>query len=398
MNQSISTFTFISRMSCIMIFVFLLSWLISFYPFNDLYDVSGSLLGTDYSDRYRAGKMYTSDPSSIYNINEQQLYLEHLFPRFKEGNGYIFLLPPFVIIPFIPLSTIPYPYSFLVFSLIAISFILISFHLLRRICTFIDTLNWHKTLPIFLSFPPLIETIISGQLSFFAAFIISGSTYLLLNGNFFFAGALLAFASYKPPILLFFIIAILLKFPKTIFSFVFCQIIFLLASIVLVGWDGLLSWKETISLANQGTFDDIFPQHKFFSIKNGIEQLVPKNLSGIILAALGTFLTLYTTNKWRKIDSRSPETFLFLSIILLINCIFNTYMPIYDYIILLPVLFFYIEYCSTTKLFFSSRIIINSYIILFFGPHISQALFKIINFPLRFNFSSAIFYISHKTT
>lgn len=153
--------------------------------------------------------------TELYNLDLQAQYQKSAYFPFEPPGGIqVFNRPPFFIIPYVPLSILPFSIAY-IFSMVFI--ILTGGWTLWLIATQIAVPSqskrktWLTWVFISLSFLPVFQGIYQGQTSLLELLILSGFYLCLRKGREFEAGAILALGSFKPQMVLFFALILIIR-------------------------------------------------------------------------------------------------------------------------------------------------------------------------------------------
>ncbi|MEM7314936.1 MAG: glycosyltransferase family 87 protein, partial [Planctomycetota bacterium] len=139
-------------------------WLLSFVPYDDLLDKSGTPLGGDFVMLYVAGQtMAEGQAATLYDDALNQSRSSAIFPTMDPTLSWPFRYPPTVATVMSPLSRLPFVVSFFCFFGIQVWLLTLSIYLLRGSCECLrDHSIWIWPM---IGAPLVVETLVGGQSS-----------------------------------------------------------------------------------------------------------------------------------------------------------------------------------------------------------------------------------------
>ncbi|HEY8224548.1 MAG TPA: glycosyltransferase family 87 protein, partial [Pyrinomonadaceae bacterium] len=232
-----------------------------------------------------------------------------------------FVTPPYVAILFSPLAHLPFTLAYLIWILVSIALYLGALTLLLRV----EPLPPRMTLLICLAFPPFFMLVLAGgQISAIGCFILALWLYLMRTNRELLAGAALGLLLYKPTLVIFLLPALLFaRKLRTLIGFAIVSAFLIMLSIWMVGPAGLVHYvavlREFSALVDLG----YTPPTMYVDLATFLRQLFHVNVKYITIL-LAVPLTYLTRN--------NPERAIVPTMVL------NSYAPVYDLILLVPVL------------------------------------------------------------
>jgi hypothetical protein len=367
--------TFLGRA---MLVVFLVGWVAWFAPFDNLLDLRGTPWGADYSMFYVAGRVVLEGAGErLYDQAEHQQRLHALFPGIEPSFCLPYRYPPFVAVLMAPLAALPYPLSFAGFLLLSGCAWAGSLRLLVGQLEILRS-SWRQPILWALVGCPLAwETFIGGQASMFAILIVCGGFALVRARRWALAGAVLALAAYKPNVLAFVALGITIRHPRVLRGAIPVAGLVGLLSLVPGGWQG---WSDYLALGSQlavQPWDVATPYWKVHGVTSWLTLLAGENARMCSLA-IGAALTVLFVSFWRRYESEDvAATSLAWAALISLNALFNPYTPIYDLSLLMVSGVLTAEGCARRyglnvagRTGFAHALLA----ILYFGPHLSQAI------------------------
>jgi hypothetical protein len=353
-------------------------------------DRSGTPLGGDFLMFYTAGRIAQEDPLALYDESRQQAEFHRVIPGLEPGTCRLpYRYPPFVAVLMAPLSHLPFPIAFAVFTIVSIS-------LAFLIVKMMDCMesHWFKESSgcfgwWLMGWPIALETIFGGQQSFVGLAIAVAVILLVQQRNYFWSGAILGLACYKPNLLLFFGIALVLRYPRMILGLACTAIAMLSFQLITVGPACV---ENYVTLARQLATESWgleTPANKVHGLAPWLAMFWPGYERKILLAVglLGCILWAWcdrriSTNNTaqcmkadRVFGSKGNNRFvhaLSMSCLVIWNAVCNPYLPVYDLLLLgIPTLLL-LRIGSEQRI--SPRVLVWFMGIVSVGPHISQAL------------------------
>jgi alpha-1,2-mannosyltransferase len=372
--------------------LFVVGWAAWFWPFDDLLDRQGTPLGADFSMFYVAGQVAAeTDLAKLYDKAEHQRRLHELFPGLSPQFCLPFRYPPVVALILAPLSRLSYPAAWVVFTLAsclagAASVRLLLSHSRSAASALNVSADWRAAAVwACVGWPVALEVLIGGQASLFGLLIAVASGVFLQRNWYCAAGAVLALSIYKPNVLCLFAIGVAVRYPRVVLGAIPVLAVSIGLS-CLAGWRVLADYLHLTSQLASTTWAVETPFWKVHSLATWFDLLVPGHGKTVSLA-IGLTSVIAIGVWWRRRDSQSIVRHLNqgLSMLLVVNALLNPYTPIYDLILLSAAGWFAMEAfqsnClpSRTMSALTTQGLLG---ILYFGPHLSQSLARILGFQL----------------
>ncbi len=364
-----------------------------FYPFDDTVDRSGTPLGGDYVMLYIAGATVRDGAVDLlYDETEQLRRLQQLFPTLDPMSCRLpFRYPPILAIMMVPLASFPYAVSFAIFSLLSIVAGLMALRNLLSIAGMSESVGrgessnrsrpWARiTLLATVSWPVVIETVLGGQLSLFGLGILTWAIRNLERGHLVWGGAILGFACYKPNLLAFVGLGLWLRFPRAVLGTLATAVLVAVLQWTCAGWQSLLTYVSLGRELALGSWQLETPFWKVHGLASWLTIAWPGRERKALLV-VGTLLTAAVAGYWRRSTSASSEARC-LALLVIVNTLFNPYVPIYD-LSLLSLPAFLLAGMATRNQTATVTWQVQSLILLaYLGPHLSQALAPLLGVQL----------------
>ena len=362
-------------LACAMGFVCLTGSIGWFWPFDDLLDRQGTPLGADFSMFYTTGRL-VSDGSTekLYDQQTHQERLHQLFPGLAPSFCLPFRYPPAVALLLAPLSRFPYPVAWGGFTLLSCVAYAVSLYLISHLGD-----GWRSTgIWTCLGWPVAWEVLIGGQASMLALAIAVIAIHCLTRDRLVLAGAVLALSAYKPNVLACFAIGIAMRYPRVLLGAIPVLVAFAGLS-CLAGTERLAEYLQLTLNLSSGTWDVETPFWKAHSLAPFLETVIPGH-GRLVTVIAGMTAAALIAIAWRRADadveSPSQAQSFSLAALLAVNAVLNPYTPIYDLILLAPAGWLVARGFETAR----GRTAVSAtaaqcwLAVLFFGPHLSQAL------------------------
>ena len=326
-------------------------WIAWQYPFTDALDRSGTPIGGDFPMFYLSGKaVWEHRTADLYNLQANHHDLHQLFPGLASQSVLPYRYPPFVAMLLSPLAALPYGAALLVWIVFQIGCGIAAYAIARRELGILRS-EWKQSLLIMsLGFPLVWEAILGGQASLLAVLIVVASEVLLRKKQWFWAGVVLGLAAYKPPVLLFVGLAQVIRVPRILVGITASVLLLITASVGVCGWQTLKDYiNVTLQLSGTGPWNVPTPMEKVHGLVEIANWFSPRLgkwcvvLSGFAASiGVATWLRRTSQDEQAKQDWQSTQACadLGLALLLLIQLTANPYLPIYDLVLLLPVIWF----------------------------------------------------------
>jgi len=360
---------------------FLLSLTLAFFPFDNLIDRFGAPLGGDFPMFYVAGQtVLDGQPAQLYDDHSQQQRLHALLPDLAADYVLPYRYPPLIAWLFAPVALLPYPIAFFVFAALMLGCWWSAAWLLARHCG-----NANSQLAIaagwlMVAWPIGWEAIIGGQASPIALMIVAGVWCCLVTDRQVLAGAVLALAMYKPNVLAFLVLGCLLARPRMLWGAVGMWGALAVFTVMLVGVQGMSDYIQYgARLATQPWADET-PFRKVQSIGSVLAPMA-QGYERPVLILIGLCLTVWIAMNWRRHSDNNSAARSVIAL-LFVNYLCNPYVPIYDLLPLIASIGIATAAVDASRIStaLGDRRIQATLLLLFVGPHLSQAFAPSIGF------------------
>jgi hypothetical protein len=327
---------------------------------------------------YTAGRMVRQDPSNLYDEGRQQSEFLAVIPGLAPGSCRLpYRYPPLVAIAMAPCSRLPFPLAFALFSAVSATLAWLSVAMLGQLeaIWFGASSRWMGWW--LLGWPIAIETILGGQQAFFGLAIATGTLLLLHKERDVGAGLVLGLACYKPNLLLFFGLALVLRYPRMIWGTAITATALLALQWYCVGPECLATYIQTARQLATEPWGLETPFAKVHGLVPWLATVAPNDERNILLA-----VGLLGSIGWALCDRRTQTTPcdrrtrllrpLSASWLVLWNAACNPYLPTYDLVMLaIPTL---LVLRVAQERGWSPRVLWAGLAAVTFGPHVSQSI------------------------
>ncbi len=367
---------------------FAIGWLCWFYPFDDLLDRSGTPLGADFAMFYVAGEVVAAgEVDSLYDQAAHQRRLQTLFPNLDQRFCLPYRYPPLVAMVAAPLSRLPYAVAFAIFSAASVVACAASLALLAHQLPVLRGVHRHWLLWACAGWPVVLETLIGGQASLLALLVCTATIVALRLERVTLAGVLLALAICKPNVLFLFAVGAVVYRPRLLKGAIPTGLLLVLGMILGGGWPVVAEYVALSSELATSVWSVETPFWKVHSLAAWLGMLVP-GPHRVICAVAGVFAAALLGWQWRRCPQHESAC---LALLMIVNALFNPYTPIYDLSLLLIAGLFAAQHLLYDRTrdrteVGSERIspapIYLALPLVYFGPHVSQAVAKSIGLQL----------------
>ncbi len=368
----------------------LVGWIGWFSPFDDLIDRSGTPLGGDFVMLFVAGQaVATNDSSTLYDDQQNQIRSNALFPKMNPSHSWPYRYPPTVAAVMAPVAQLPFIVAWGAFLILQITLLVVALSGLCRLSSLIQRQpHWLWAVA---GAPVVIETVVGGQSSLLALVCVIATAGFLKRQKYAMAGVAMAIAMYKPNVLALFVLGCVIVHPRTLRGLVPTVATGVLVAVTYCGWDSLQQYTLlTLELASTKWGLET-PSAKVHGLAPYFQSLLPAHGKFVCLL-LGIICSAVIALQWR---TRRIEDLFALSLLLVVNSLFNPYVPIYDLVLLIPALVFACEslvvckahdqpsptYSITPKVL-SARDFQWLAGVLVMGPHVSQSVAPTLGYQL----------------
>ncbi len=365
-------------MSILILPVMLAGWVLSFSPFEDLVSRDGKPFLADFICFYIAGECVSeNEVDRLYDDDWAHDRSRQLVPELSEGMNLPYRYPPLFAAIASPLSWVSFPVACLLFLGLQLGCIIGAGLWWRRETPDLQHLSRRTLLFACIGFPLTMESLMGGQLSPFTLLILSSTILLLRRNKSIAAGAVLGLVMLKPNVALLFILGALLRYPKALVGLMLSGCVMLGVTLFTTGTQTLKTYIQLGTELASRPWQTGAPVLKVHGLQPYLEMIVGQH-SKLVTLLLGVTCVLTTVYFWRKKKLSSGDGF---SLLLIINALFGMYVPIYDLLLLLPVLFLQANELSrrqsttTGHLWrLTTRESLPAFALLItMGPHLSQA-------------------------
>lgn len=268
---------------------------------------NGMLLGGDFITFYVAGKMYSADPSHLYDLFSQKEFRTLILGASSDAlKGELpFVYPPLVAVLFSLFATLSFSNAYALWTVVAlcVSF----FSLFAVLCQLGRHQIWYlgTAFLVFAGyFPFSMNSILGGQLSWMGFSLVCWIFLAFQWDRPFLAGLLMSLSYYKPPLFLFALIVFLCTQGKAFFSgFCVGATLLVISTVAVVGEAGL---KEYVSLVSRYTygqkvFEDVeLPPGEGAGIFALLTTLSPSMQTTLVLFAIVFLVSAYVLTWYSK--------------------------------------------------------------------------------------------------
>lgn len=315
--------------------LFLVGWCAWCFPCDDLLDRSGTPVGGDYPMFYLGGQIAAEGRFDLlYDQPEHMRRLHQLFPGLAPQTVLPYRYPPYVAALLEPLARWPYLSSWLLFtsfSLLAWAFVV------HRLSDTIPVESDRRLARLLLvCWPVILETLVGGQASLFACAILVAAEGCVRREQWFRGGLILSLAAYKPNVLLFVGLGMVLRFPRLLSGIALGGLGLLAVAVLAGGVEPLQAYVGLASNLSLHSWDIETPywkQHGFASwLAVGPLAALFGGQERTVLLATGGLLTCAVVARW-CCDARSAKgssDSWSMACLVVVNALFNPYAPIYD--------------------------------------------------------------------
>lgn len=281
--------------------------------------LSGAPFGGDFVEFYNSGKILNEyGPNRLYDFDLQDELMREFLPS---GLTLPFVTPPYVAILFSPLARLPLWLAYLLWILISIALYVGAITLALRL----ELLPRRITLLVCLGFPPFFMLVIAGgQISAIGCFIFALWLYLSRRHRKLSAGAVLGLLLYKPTLVIFLLPALLFSRQfRMLIGFTVVSGLLLILSVWMIGPAGLIRY-----LAILREFNSLVGLGYTRSAMHADLPAFIRQLFGVDIKYVSMALALPLTYLTRH----NPERAMVPTMVL------SSYAPVYDLIILVPLM------------------------------------------------------------
>ena len=352
--------------------LFVLGWLFWFAPFDDLVDRSGTPLGGDYVMFHVAGQtLLNGDAATLYDDAENQKRSASLFPAMDPNESWPYRYPPVTAWLMTSLANLSFGISFACFFAMCVAAVVFAIKLLvgeldRGTTDIKPSVFW-----LLLGWPLVGEALMGGQSSPFALLFVVGGVIALRRDRDFLGGVLIGLCIYKPNIVGMVVIGTLIARPKAFWGMLSVAVPALLLSIHAAGVEGVQRYIELASSLATAEWNLETPFWKVHGIAPLLDVIAPGRGKPLAFVC-GIPVAIWFGLKLRR--SQGHDWWAAVAGLLATNALFNPYVPIYDLLLLLPVIAIVSRMPAAGRnlSFVDTRVAIIA--ALFLAPHLSQAL------------------------
>src|SRR6266498_153538 len=297
------------------------------FSFTRRLTLSGAPFGGDFVEFYTAGKILNEYGSHrLYDFQLQDDLTREFLPS---GLAIPFVTPPYVAILFSPLAYLPLRLAYLTWILISIALYIGAITLALRL----ELLPRGITFLVCLGFPPFFMLVIAGgQISAIGCFIFALWLYLMRRQRKLSAGAVLGLLLYKPTLVVFLLPALLFgRQFRTLIGFTAVSGLLIMLSIWMIGPAGLIRY-----LAILREFSSLVGVGYTRSAMHADLAAFVRRLFSVDIKYLSMALALPLTYLTRHNPERAMVP----------TMVFSSYAPVYDLILLVPLMIVDFQFLS----------------------------------------------------
>jgi hypothetical protein len=280
---------------------------------------SGAPFAGDFVEFYTSGKILNQYGSHrLYDFQLQ----DDLGREFLPVNFSIpFVTPPYVAILFSPLAYLPLWLAFLLWIIISIALYLGAITLTLRL----EPLPRAMTFLVCLGFPPFLMLVLAGgQISAIGCFIFASWIYLMRKQRKLLAGAVLGFLLYKPTLAVFLVPTLLFgRQFRTLIGFAAVSALLIALAVWMLGPAGMMRYVAILREFSSLVASGYTRASVYVDLATFVRQLFHVNIK---------FLSMAPALPLAYLTRHNPERAIVPTMVL------NTYAPVYDLILLVPLL------------------------------------------------------------
>ena len=304
-------------------------WIAWLWPLRETLDRSGTPLGGDFPVFYvTARTAWRGGSDALYSLQAQYSQLHLLFPSLAPESALPFLYPPFVAAFLRPLGALDYGEAFVCFTLFSLLLWGMTIVALRHSLPIFAS-AWRQPATWWLIGSPLLwESLMGGQVAIWSCAVLSVAWACLSRDRIVMAGAVLALATYKPNVLLFVGLGLLVRYPRMLLGGVLVAPLLLAA-----GWigGGVHAWSDYLTMLRSAEAQH-FVASPPFEKYHGLLRSTPWLRDHLLVAPsilVGAFCAILIAVWWRRHRARADAS-LAVGLLIVIQALFNPYEPVYD--------------------------------------------------------------------
>lgn len=286
--------------------------------------IFGAPFGGDFVAFYAAGRVVSDYGSSrLYDLDLHDRLVRSELPGMARELELQYVNPPFVAVAFAPISHLSLAWAYGIWLVLSILLYVAAVLLMLRLN---PSLPRKLTLLVVLAFAPFSMFLLRfGQLSAIGCFVLAAFIYCLHIKRPITAGLILSLMLYKPPLVIFIVpvLAVNRRW-RALAGFAIGGVVLGLFSLWLIGITGLERYAEVLRLFLSSLGFGDARAANYVDISAFVRQLLHINMRMIPLFAALLFTWFLRGERWLAVV---PLTLLA-----------NSYAPIYDVVILVPVL------------------------------------------------------------
>jgi hypothetical protein len=299
----------------------------------------GGVIGVDFISSYSSGIQYRTDIKNLYSIQAQYEAQQAIYQQEEFIGQYsTYVSPPYVALLNSLFTFLPFGYAFLGWTILSVAAGLLSVFLIQRYLIPISLdpqLSYFQLFIIIFGFPPLVFGLLFGQNHLITFLLLTGVVIMSLKGRWFSAGLLIGLISYKPHVIIGFLIVFLLR--KKLGALIGCALVTgALVGIVIIqhGYTSFVQYFTFLSSLVNNYHDLVMLETTAFAlIASATYDLIKNYIPSIIpywMLCVGFLFGGLLSNKQVK---SSPRLDLILATLVLY--IISPHLLIYD---ILPVM------------------------------------------------------------
>lgn len=325
----------------------------------------GQIIGGDFIMFYSTGLLYTNDPASIYDYNQQIIMQQALVtPTVLPGLN-PFMNPPYVAPIYSIFNALPLTWSFAAWTALMILFVVISTILMMEIIPADlkhNGLTQTQLLILVLSFFPLIESLQAGQNSGLTLLLMTCLVYCILKEKHILAGICGGLIIYKPQYILgFLILWVVWKNFKALTSFAIIAIIWVGTFYLYNGPGTFFAYLDLSKIFILLPYVPGFPAYILVTLYGFLTTIFPQpaqpflyGISQAMLLAGISFVTIFAFKlRHRVIVERIP----IITFAMLLPLFATPYTLLHDLVILIPGFVLWARYNPRRELLITAIII-----------------------------------------
>jgi len=321
----------------------------------------GQLVGGDFIMFYTTGIIYKTNPSNIYNYDEQLRIQQSLVEPTKLGGLNPFMNPPYTALLYSVLTLIPLPWSLLTWTCLTILFCVASTIIIAPLIPdklASSGLSKKQVLILILSFFPFAEGLLAGQNHGLTLLCVIGIFICAYKKRWMLSGAFAGILIYKPQLILgVLIIWAISKNIKALAGFLVVCFIWAGSFLLLNGLSPYFEYLHISQMFMLLPYTEGFPGYIIITLYGLLTSILPESIAPAIqLISQIVFVLALILVACLAYRQRQNEILPLMALGIAVPLAFSPYVQLHDLLLAVPIFVIWARQDDSSRVFYTALI------------------------------------------